>query len=102
MYEDVPAGPPNYPKNENAPASPPGYGTVGEYTGPPIPDYEELDRLHERASNEHDRGEGSSTGRSLSMDTRRPNPREFIDLLQDETDIRTRVEEEVPASPDIE
>lgn len=96
VYEDVPAGPPNYPKTEATviPSSPPGYGTAEEYTGPPIPDYQELDRLHERPSVDGF-GEGSSTGMT------RPNAREFLDLLQDETDIPTPVEERAP-SPDIQ
>src|ERR1700712_1273507 len=89
------ASPPRYPKSERTapgPTSPLSRGIIDNYDGPEIPDYEELDRLHERPSVEEDRGEGPSgstaTAPVAGMGFSRPNPREFIDILQDEGDIR--------------
>jgi hypothetical protein len=77
LYEDVPYGPPNYPQNSNnVPRSPTGTGTIELYTGPALPDYEELERLHERPSIENERAGPSSR-----------NPRDLRDLLEDEADL---------------
>lgn len=65
--------PPTY---ENVPASPPGYGNSEEYSGPPIPDYEDLTPLdsvveelpHEGNSEGPSVRRGSNNNRSITIE----------------------------------